>query len=178
VVSQNVDGHCSTNIKSNPTYKRRQMEKIKQKNFRLAGLKLENKTTNENGLASIDCGNLWQRFESEKFFERIPNKLTNEIYAVYYDYEKDETAPYSYFIGCKIDETTEIPNDLLELIIPSQNYKKIIVNGVMTGCVIDAWKKIWTKKMDRQFGFDFEVYGERSQDWNNAELDIFISVNE
>ena len=74
------------------------MEKTKKNNFRLVGLKLENKTTNENNQSSTDCGNLWQKFEREKIFELIPNKVTNEIYAVYFDYEKDETKPFSYFI--------------------------------------------------------------------------------
>jgi predicted transcriptional regulator YdeE len=154
------------------------MEKTKNKNFRLVGLKLENKTTNENGQAGIDCGNLWQRFETERIAELIPNKLNNTIYAVYYNYEKDETKPYSYFIGCKVDETTEISKGLSELLIPSQDYVKFIAKGIMTGCIADAWKKIWASKIDRKFGFDFEIYDERSQDWNNAELDIFISVNE
>ena len=152
------------------------MEKIKKKNIRLIGLKLEKKTTNENGQASIDCGNLWQRFENERILEAIPNKLNNNIFAVYYDYEKDETKPYSYFIGCEADEATEVPKGLDGLLIPSQNYVKIPVQGIMTGCVANAWKEIWASKMDRQFGFDFEVYDERSKDWNNAELDIFISV--
>jgi predicted transcriptional regulator YdeE len=48
------------------------MEKTKKNNFRLVGLKLENKTTNENNQSSTDCGNLWQQFERENIFERIP----------------------------------------------------------------------------------------------------------
>jgi predicted transcriptional regulator YdeE len=153
------------------------MENITKEKFKLIGLKLEYKTTNENGQASIDCGNLWQRFENERIFETIPNKLNDNIFAVYYDYEKDETKPYSYFIGCEVSELTELPKELDELLIPYQNYVKIPVQGIMTACVANAWKKIWTSKMDRKFGFDFEVYDQRSKDWNNAELDIFISSN-
>lgn len=64
------------------------MEKIQKTNFKLAGLKLEERTTNENNQSSKDCGNLWQKFEKDKIFGLIANKLTNEIYAVYFDYEK------------------------------------------------------------------------------------------
>ena len=46
----------------------------------------------------------------------------------------------------------------------------------MTGCVTDAWKEIWNSNTERKFGFDFEVCDERSQDWSNAEVDIFIST--
>ena len=99
------------------------MEKTKKNNFRLVGLKLENKTTNENNQSSTDCGNLWQQFEKEKIFELIPNKLTNEIYAVYFDYEKDETKPFSYFIGCQGDDDTDAPKGLDNLPLPAQNYR-------------------------------------------------------
>ena len=33
--------------------------------FRLIGLKLKHKSTNKNLKAAIDCGMLWQQFESE-----------------------------------------------------------------------------------------------------------------
>src|SRR5690606_25481846 len=151
------------------------MENITKNNFRLIGLKLDQKTTNENGQASIDCGNLWQQFEKEQVFGSIPDKLNNRIYADYYDYEKDETKHYAYFIGCETHGLAMVPEGLNELLIPAQNYVKIPVAGIMTDCVADAWRHIWKSKMNRKFGFDFEIYDERSQDWNKAELDIFIS---
>jgi predicted transcriptional regulator YdeE len=154
------------------------MEKSQITNFKLVGLKLEDKTTNENNQSSRDCGNLWQKFEKDKIFDLIPNKLSNEIYAVYFDYEKDETRPFSYFIGCKVDDNSQTPNNLESLEIPSQIYAKVTAKGVMTGCITDAWKRIWDSEIQRKFGFDFEVYDERSQDWNDAELDIYVSINE
>ena len=154
------------------------MEKKRKKNFRLIGLKLGHKTTNENGQAGIDCGNLRQQFEAERISELIPNKVNNAVYAVYYGYEKDDTKPYCYFIGCQVDEISEIPESLSELAIPAQDYVMITAKGAMTGCISDAWREIWASNINRKFGFDFEVYDERSQDWNDAELDIFVSVNE
>lgn len=85
------------------------MGKISTKNFKLIGIKLGHKTTNENKQSSTDCGFLWQKFEKEKIFDLIPNKVSNEIYAVYFDYEKDETKPFSYFIGCKVDNILKFP---------------------------------------------------------------------
>ena len=154
------------------------MEKTKKNKFRLVGINLENKTTNENNQSSTDCGNLWQKFEREKIFELIPNKLTNEIYAVYFDYEKDETKPFSYFIGCQVDNNTDVPNGLNDLLLPAQNYLKVTAKGVMTGCITEAWQKIWKSDIKRSFAIDFEVYDERSKDWNDAELDIYISTAE
>ncbi|MEB2778096.1 GyrI-like domain-containing protein [Algoriphagus sp. D3-2-R+10] len=153
------------------------MTESKKDSFKLIGIKLDHKTTNENNQSSTDCGNLWQKFEKEKIFDLIPNKLSNEIYAVYFDYEKDETKPFSYFIGCKVHKNADVPENLTSLEIPSQNYVKFVAKGIMTGCITRKWEQIWKSNTDRKFGFDFEVYDERSQDWNDAELDIFISIN-
>jgi len=149
------------------------MEKEK---FRLIGLKLPHKTTNENNQSGKDCGELWQKFERDKIFDLIPNKLSNEIYAVYYDYESDENGVFSYFIGCKVSENAAIPENLKAIEIPSQNYEIVMAKGVMTGCITEAWQKIWNSEIPRKFGFDFEVYDERSRDWNDAELDIYVSI--
>ena len=148
----------------------------KKDDFKLVGLKLIEKTTNQNNQSARDCGTLWQKFERDKIFEIIPNKLSNEVYAVYFDYEGDETKPFSYFIGCKTDKSSETPKELEDLAIPSQDYTRFSAKGVMTGCIADAWKQIWNSGLNRKFGFDFEVYDERSQDWSNAEVDIYIST--
>ena len=148
------------------------------KSFKLIGLKLNGKTKNENGQSGRDCGNLWQRFETDNVIDRIPNKIANDVYAVYYDYENDENGLFSYFIGCKVDENAEKPEHLDELFIPEQQYHKETAKGRMTGCLTDTWKSIWSSNINRKFGFDFEVYDERSRNWDNAEVDIFLSVNE
>lgn len=146
--------------------------------FKLIGLKLNRKTKNENGQSGKDCGELWQKFEENRITELIPNKISNAVYAVYYDYESDENGLFSYFIGCKVDNNTEPPKNLDEIIIPEQNYHKETAKGQMTGCISDAWTKIWNSNLNRKFGFDFEIYDERSYDWNNAEIDIFLSIND
>ena len=150
----------------------------KKDDFKLVGLKLIGKTTNQNNQSAKDCGTLWQKFERDKIFELIPNKLSNEVYAVYFDYKGDETNSFSYFIGCKTDKSSETPKELEDLVIPSQDYTRFSAKGVMTGCITDAWKQIWNSGLNRKFGFDFEVYDERSQDWSNAEVDIYISTIE
>lgn len=47
---------------------------------------IEVRTTNENGQALEDLDRLWGRFFSEKIAEKIPNKIRNDIYAVYTNY--------------------------------------------------------------------------------------------
>ncbi len=152
------------------------MDKREQPEFKLIGLKLPHKTTNEGGQSGIDCGNLWQKFEKEKFVERIPNKLDDAIFAVYFDYEGDHTKPFSYFIGSKVKMDTVVPTGMDSLRIPAANYVKVIAKGVMPDCVANSWKGIWNSSTDRAYTYDFEKYDERSKDWSNAVVEIFVSV--
>ncbi|MET3115574.1 putative transcriptional regulator YdeE [Pedobacter sp. CG_S7] len=153
------------------------MEKIEKSEFKLIGLKLDHKTTNEGGQSSIDCGNLWQKFETENFAESIPDKLGDEIYAVYYEYEGDYTKPFSYFIGCKVKIDAGVPQGMDNLVIPTGSFTKVLSKGKMPDCVANSWKDIWNSDTDRAYKYDFEIYNERSKDWSNAEVEIFVSNN-
>lgn len=144
--------------------------------FQLAGIQWPGKTTNQNNQSSTDCGILWQQFEKENIIEQIPHRLSDTIYAVYYDYEFTPQEKFRYFIGCQIEKNGPVPEKLDTLWIPAQDYQIIKAQGKMTDCLVKAWKNIWTTKIPRKFGFDFEVYDERSHNWNDAEVDIYLSV--
>lgn len=146
--------------------------------FKLIGLKLNRRTSNENGQSAKDCGDLWQTFEMNSIAKQIPNKAVETIYAVYFDYDSDETGTFSYFIGCKVNADTKTPENLDELLIPSQIYQKVAAKGRMPDCVAEAWQNIWKADINRKFGFDFEIYDQRSSDWEYAEVDIYLSVKD
>ena len=79
------------------------MNKMELPEIHLIGLSLPTKTKNEKGQSAFDCGNLWQKFEQENYAHKIPNKLSEDILAVYHQYDGDHTHPYSYFISnCRI----------------------------------------------------------------------------
>ena len=152
------------------------MNTIELEEIKLIGLALKTKTSNENGKSNIDCGNLWQKFETGNYASKISNKVSDEILAVYYAYEGDYTQPFSYFIGCKVKSDEEVPQGMDSLKIPKGNYSKIIASGKMPDCIANAWKKIWDSNIARAYKTDFETYGERSKDWNKAEVEIFVSI--
>lgn len=153
-----------------------QMEKLTHPSIQLLGIQLPQKTTNEGGQSMADCGNLWQRFEKEKIFQQIPEKLSNAVYAVYFDYDGDHTQPFQYFIGSIVKAGTETPEGLSSLNIPEQQYEKVQAKGKMPDCIGVAWQSIWQSDLDRAFTYDFEVYDERSHNWSDAEVDIFLAV--
>lgn len=143
--------------------------------IKLVGLDLGRTTTNENGQSNIDCGSLWQKFEEDRCAEKILNKTGNEVYAVYYGYEGDHTQPFRYFIGCRVTDNDEVPEGLDRLTIPAGTFRKITASGKMPDCIVNAWKEVWTSDFQRGYRFDFELYDERSRNWNDAEIDIYLS---
>lgn len=146
------------------------------RSIHLAGIALPFKTINKNGQSMKDGGDLWTRFEKEKIADKIPNKLSNDVIAVYYEYEGDHTKPFSYFIGCKVKRGTDVPKGLDTLTIPAGNYQKITAKGEMPDCIANKWREIWQSDILRAYKTDFEVYDERSRDWSDAEVDIYLSV--
>jgi len=142
----------------------------------LIGLKLDYKTTNKNEKAMEDCAALWQSYMGGFVPNKIPNKLNGDTYAVYFDYDGDHTEPYAYFIGCPVQQGTEVPAGLDSITIPAQNYEVVTTKGKMPDCVAEAWREIWKKPdTNRTYGYDFEVYSE-NLDWSNAEIGIYLSV--
>lgn len=152
------------------------MSDVHVNSFKLIGLRLTHKTTNGNGQSMKDCGNLWQQFTAGNYSARIPGKLTNDVLAVYYDYEGDHTAPYSFFIGCKVAEDTVVPSGMDRLSVATGSYRKIVAKGPLPACVVGAWQKIWSENLPRAYRADFEVYGAKCQE-AIPEVEIFLSVH-
>ncbi|UOU99894.1 effector binding domain-containing protein [Chryseobacterium daecheongense] len=151
--------------------------KSKVERIRLIGLKLPYKTSNEEERAMADCTSLWTKFEEERCFEKITGKIGNSIMAVYFDYEYDHSKPYSYFIGCVVNESAQIPDGMNELIVPSNYYLKFKCQGKFPNCVAQFWRNVWLNNdtYNRTYQYDFEVYDERSNDLENAKVDIYLS---
>lgn len=151
------------------------MNTQKIKSFSIIGISV--KTTNENEQAMKDIPALWNKFISENIMEKIPNKLDNTIYCVYTEYEKDYTKPYTTLLGCKVENLNNIPTGMIGKKFEDGNYIKQIAKGnLMQGAISNAWQKIWNLDIPRAYTADFEVYGEKAQNPENAEVDIFVAV--
>lgn len=135
------------------------------------------RTTNENGQSSTDIPALWDTFMSLGLLEKIPNKLDSAIYCLYTDYEKDHTKPYTTLIGCRVAHLGSVPEGMIGKSFPAGNYLKRVAKGnLLQGIVFDEWTKIWQSDIPRAYTTDFEVYGEKAQDPENAEVDIWLAV--
>lgn len=148
---------------------------MKIKKMHIIGISV--RTTNENGQSGIDISALWNRFMSEGIAEKIPNKIDHSIYSVYTDYEKDHTKPYTTILGCKVSSLDNIPGGMVGKTIDEAEYTIFTAKGnIHEGVVFNEWVKIWSSDLNRTFTADFEVYGEKAMNPENAEIDIFIAV--
>lgn len=151
------------------------MSNLTIKKFSVIGISV--RTTNENGQATQDIPALWNNFMTNGIADKIPNKIDNSIYCIYTEYEKDHTKPYTTILGCKVSDLQTIPDGMVGKTFDEANYTKIVAKGnILQGMVYNEWTKIWNSNLDRTFTADFEVYGEKAQNPENAEVDIFIAI--
>lgn len=143
--------------------------------FKIIGISV--KTTNKDGQSAQDIGKLWQQFYMENLFEKIPNKLSNDIYSIYTDYKSDFTDEYTTIIGVQASSLENIPAGLIGRQFPSDNFVKYTAKGLMPKAIVEVWSDIWKKdkELGRKYTYDFEVYGEKSQDGENSEVEIYIA---
>lgn len=147
--------------------------------FSIVGISLRTDNSDFEKLTS-DLQRLWSKFLAENISDKIPNKINADIYCVYNDYEGDWTKPYSALLGCRVANLGNIPSGLIGKSFKSGSYKKFTAQGnLLQGVVLDTWKHIWSEdaNLPRTYIADFEVYSEKSQNFENAEVDIFIGVD-
>ncbi len=141
----------------------------------------ENRTNNKaefsgNGI----IGKIWERVFKENLREKITNAVSDEIYGVYSNYESDENGDYDYFVGYKAKDLNNVPQGLKGKKILAGPYKKFETKkGPVHQVVPEMWGQIWNElKGKRAFKTDFEIYGNKAQDPNNAVVEIFIGIKE
>ena len=145
-------------------------------NFNIIGIAVE--TTNKDSKAAADLGKLWQEFYAQEVFNKIPNKVSEDVIAVYTDYESDYTGKYTAIIGQRVSSLDDIPEGLLGREIKNEHSEKYTAKGEMPAAVVTTWQGIWTNDgiLNRSYKADFEVYGEKSQLGPDSEVEIYIGV--
>ena len=152
------------------------MNTIQLPAFSIIGIGI--RTTNENNQAAQDIPALWERFFSENIMEQIPGRESTDLYCVYTDYEKDHTRPYTTVLGCRVSDSSRVPEGMQVVNFPERDYVQFEAKGNLNeGAVIEAWQHIWQSPIPRSFTTDFEHYGEKSHVPKAAAVDIFIAVN-
>ncbi len=145
--------------------------------FKVIGIKIT--TTNENSQSAIDIGKLWERFLSERIIDKIPNKVDNSILSIYTNYQGDHTKPYDVILGCKVKSIGKLEEGMIAKSFEGGEYVRFISKGNLSqGVVYNTWEEIWNAKINRSFLADFEIYGEKAQNPENAEVEIFVGIKD
>ncbi|MEB2773968.1 GyrI-like domain-containing protein [Algoriphagus sp. D3-2-R+10] len=144
--------------------------------FKIVGI--ATRTSNVTGKAAEDLGNLWGRFFEEQVGTKIIGKVSEDIYAIYTDYESDYTGEYTCLIGYQVHNLEKIADGLVAREFAGGKHTKFTAKGKMPDAVVQTWMEIWEKDadLDRQYSADFEVYDTKSQQGENSEVDIFIAL--
>jgi predicted transcriptional regulator YdeE len=119
---------------------------------------LELRTSNEAAFETIPAH--WGRFTSEKIFSQIPNRASDNVYAVYTNYQNpgvNNEGIYSCVIGAAVKDTSHLPDGLIAISLPASTYQVVPVERA--DLVGEAWQKIWQQDTSqRTFIADAECY--------------------
>lgn len=150
-------------------------EELMVESFRIAGIAV--RTCNQEAQGVKDIGALWEQFFSEDVRGKIADKMAEDIYAVYSDYEGDYMQPYTCTIGFKVTDSFVLPEGMVEVRVPKQLHQVFHAHGKLPDAVGEEWMKIWGLDINRAYQADFEVYGEKAANPENGEVDIYIGLS-
>ena len=147
-----------------------------QDSFFVAGIAV--RTTNKDGKARKDIGDLWARFMSEGIKDHIASKYSDDLYCVYTDYETDHTGAYTTILGYRMAPGTLPPSGYTRKIILKSTYQVFISQGPLPDSVQQTWMNIWKSDLKRRYTADFDVYSPYSNNPENAIVRTFVSIEE
>jgi len=150
------------------------IEIIEQPAFYLAGISV--RTTNQNGQSQKDIGALWARIMKDNLLQKINDKVSEDTYFVYTDYETDHTGFYIALIGCKINSLANITEGFTGIIIPAGNYQVYSLSGKFPENVHEAWQEIWDSDVERQYTVDYDLYNANAKSFEDTEVKIYLAV--
>ncbi len=136
------------------------------------------RTSNAPEAGPQDIPKLWGRFYSEDVISRIPNKVSDEVIALYCDYEGNYTQPYSVVIGCPVSSIDTIPQGMVAKTIPTSSYAVFRAVGEHPKALIETWGNIWKQSsLERTYIGDFELYGNKFVSGSPKEVEVYIGID-
>ena len=131
-------------------------ERIVLETFYVAGISV--RTSNQNGQSQKDIGELWQRYYSEQVYSQIPDKISEDIYCLYTDYDNDANGAYTTIIGCRVSTLENVQGNLSGKEVPQTSYRCYLSKGKLPDSVLATWQDIWQSRIERMYTTDFDLY--------------------
>jgi len=147
---------------------------IKKEEFIITGISV--RTINRDGKSQKDIAGLWERFMREQLSAGIPDKINNDIYCLYTDYESDHTGEYTTILGHRVHSLQNQPEDFESRLVPATKYRVYKLTDSSPMGVGAAWDEIWRSDIDRKYTYDFDVYHSPTGNPADIEMEIWLSV--
>ncbi len=135
------------------------------------------RTTNRDEMdpATAKIPGLWRRYFAESVANRIPARLDDgTILGVYTDYASDHTGPYTLVVGQAVNDTSELPEDLVCVTVPHGRYLLFAAESDTPEMIVATWQEIWrhfeqSTDHHRAFTTDLEVH-------RAGTLEVYVSL--
>ncbi len=148
------------------------------KGMKFIGLEAQTSTQLESNKKTAQIPGLHRKFLKEGLGDQIPNRIDSDLYfALYTNYESDQTGPYSAIISAEVSDLTNVPDGMVAIDIPTAQYLVFTVRGALPNALSRTWKEIWNyfannKVYQRAYTVDFEVYDQAFPD----QVEIYIAI--
>lgn len=107
---------------------------------------IELRTTNDEAMQTIPGH--WQRFTQEGVPGKVPGKLSDDIYAVYTNFEdagRSNKGLYSLVLGVPVAAGTPVPAGMLRAVLPAMRRAVFPVEPGRADLVGAKWQEIWAR---------------------------------
>lgn len=105
--------------------------------FEIIGI--STRTSNTSGNAAADLGALWGRFFEEQIGSKLTGKVSEDIFAIYTDYQSDYTGEYTCLIGYQVGSIANAEEVLVAREFDGGKYIKFVAAGKMPEAVVQTW---------------------------------------
>jgi predicted transcriptional regulator YdeE len=154
---------------------------VQQQAFTVVGIAARTNNAKEASSGGL-IGRQWQRLFSEGLWQAIPNKVDDNIVALYTDYATDANGDYTYVLGARVTKAENVPAGMAAKNVSGGRYAVFTSErGPTQQVVVATWKRIWSTPKDvlggdRTYKTDFEVYDQRARNAADAVVDVYVGI--
>lgn len=134
---------------------------------------IELRTCNRDAARAIPP--FWQRLSQERVLEQLPQRLSDDVYAVYTHFEHagvSNEGLYSLVIGAALPAQAPVPAGMVRVVAPAGRRAVFEVARGRPDLVGAAWAGIWEHdELPKSFVADYERYRADGQ------IDIWIGLH-
>ena len=123
----------------------------------------------------------WQKFFNQDVMHSIPDRTSDDIYAVFSDYESNRNGSYKYLIGMKVKKRAHPPAGMVTVRIVGGTYAKFASQSGQFSQVVPAlWSQVWILEdqalLLRSYNTDFEVYPLQKALKQSGQVNLYVGT--